>query len=331
MAIIEAWKSVALAVCLTGLLVPTHLLPVAMAADYPNKPVRIVVGGPAGGSADVVARQVGELLAIRLKQPVLIENRPGASGAIAAQLVAKAAPDGYTLLVCNSGTHGGNAIMLPDLGYDPVKDFSPIVRIVVVPFILVVSPTLPAHSVNSLIDMAKAQPRKLKFGFGTRGGFNHIVGEMLQQQAGVQFVPVAYKGLNEVVTDIAGGHIDLGFPTPGESLGLINAGKLRPLAITGHRRLPALPDVPTIGEAGFPQGQLLGWGGLCAPAGTPKPIVSTLNEQTMAALMMPSVKADFERRGYEIVPNSPEDFAGFIKSEIARITVIVNQLGIRPE
>jgi len=261
----------------------------------------------------------------------LIENRPGASGAIAAQLVAKAAPDGYTLLICTSGTHGGNAIMLPDLGYDPVKDFAPIVRFVAVPFILVVSPTLPAQSVKALVDIAKAQPGKLKFGFGTRGGFNHIVGEMFQHQAGVQFVPVAYKGLNEVVTDIAGNHVDLGFPTPGESLGLINAGRLRPLAITGHRRLAVLPAVPTIGEAGYPQGQLLGWGGLCAPAGTPRSVIGTLNEQTMAALMTPSVKADFERRGYEIVPNSPEDFTGFIKSEIARITAIVSELGIRPE
>lgn len=330
----ERWRLFVLAVCLTcalALHLSDRLSPSAVAADYPDRPIKLVVGGPAGGSTDVVARQVAELLAPRLKQPVLIDNRPGASGAIAAQLVAKAAPDGYTLLVCTSGTHGGNTIMLPDLGYDPVKDFVPIVRFVAVPFILVVSPDLPAQSVNALVDIAKAQPGKLKFGFGTRGGFNHIVGEMFQHQAGVQFVPVTYKGLNEVVTDIAGNHVDLGFPTPGESLGLINAGRLRPLAITGHRRLPVLPNVPTIGEAGYPKGQLLAWGGLCAPAGTPRPVIGTLNEHTMTVLMTPSVKTDFERRGYEIVPNSPEDFGEFIRSEISRITAIAGELGIHPQ
>jgi len=330
----EHWIRFVLAACVTSavaLVLCAHLPPIAAAADYPVKPIKLVVGGPAGGSTDVVARQVAELLAPRLKQPVVIENRSGASGAIGAMLVAKSAPDGYTLLVCNSGTHGGNTIMFPDLGYDPVKDFAPIVRIVTVPFILVVGPASPAQSVSSLVDIAKAQPGKLKFGFAGKGGFNHIVGELFQYQAGVQFVPVGYKGLNEVVTDIAGGHIDIGFPTPGESLSLINAGRVRALAVTGPRRLAALPNVPTIAEAGFPQGQLLGWGGLCAPAGTPSSVIRTLNEQTLAALLSASVKADFERRGYEIVPNSAEEFASFIKAEIIRIGGIVNQLGIRPD
>jgi tripartite-type tricarboxylate transporter receptor subunit TctC len=221
--------------------------------------------------------------------------------------------------------------MLPDLEYDPVKDFAPIVRIVTVPFILVVNPTSSTQSVRTLVDLAKTQPGTLKFGFAGKGSFNHIVGELFQSQAGIQFVPVTYKGLNEVVADVAGGHIDLGFPTPGESLGLITAGRVRALAITGPRRLAALPGVPTIGEVGFPQGQLLGWGGLCAPAGTPSPVIKRLNEQTIAALMNTSVKSDFERRGYEIVPNTPDEFGSFIKAEIYRIDGVVNQLGIRPE
>ena len=317
---------VASAVCL-----PAGHSPVAAAADYPVKPVKLVVAATAGGATDVVARQVAELLAPRFKQPVLVENRPGASGAIGAKLVAKAAPDGYTLLVCNSATHGANSSMFPDLGYDPVKDFAPIVRIVTVPFILIVNPSLPVHAVKSLVEIAKTQPGKLKFGFANIGGYNHIAGELFQYQTGTQFVPVAYKGLNEVVTDVAGAHIDLGFPTPGESLGMITAGKVRALAVTGPRRLAALPDVPTIGEAGFPQGQLLGWGGLCAPAGTPEAIIAILNEHTLAALMSASVKSDFERRGYEIVGNSPAEFAGFIKAEITRISGIITQLGIHPE
>jgi tripartite-type tricarboxylate transporter receptor subunit TctC len=328
----ERWKLLIFAVHVINTLVLVgQSLPVAKAAEYPVKPIKLVVGGPAGGSTDVVARQVAELLAARLKQPVLIENRPGAGGAIGARLVAKAAPDGYTLFMCNSGTHGGNTVMYQDLGYDPVKDFAPIVRIASVPFILIVGPSSTAQSVKNLVDIAKAQPGKLKFGFAGKGGFNHIVGELFQHHADVQFVPVGYKGLNEVVTDIAGAHIDLAFPTPGESLGLINAGRVRALAVTGPRRLAALPNVPTIGEAGYPSVQLLGWGGLCAPAATPSSVIRMLNEQTLAALTSAPVKADFERRGYEIVSNSADDFAGFIKSEIARIGETVDQLGVRPD
>ena len=304
---------------------------VAAAADYPIRPIKLVVGSPAGGSTDVVARQVGELLAPRLKQPVVIENRSGASGAIAAKLVAKAPADGYTVLVCNSATHGANIVMFRDLGYDPVKDFAPIVLVATVPFVLVVNPALPVHSVKSLVDIAKTQPGKLKFGFAGAGSFNHIAGELFQHQAGIQFVPVPYKGLNEVITDVAGGHLDVGFPTPGESFGRISSGRVRALAVTGSRRLPALPDVPTIGEAGFPRGQLLGWGGLCAPAGTPDSVIKTLNEHVLTALLVASVKSDFERRGYAIASNSPEDFAAFIKTEITRIGAIVDELGIRPE
>ena len=306
------------------------IVPLA-AADYPVKPIKLVVGSPAGGSTDVVARQVAELLAPRVKQPVMVENRAGASGAIAAKLVAKAAPDGYTLLVCNSATHGANTVMFRDLGYDPVKDFAAVVLIATVPFVLVVNPALPVQSVKNLVDLAKSQPGKLRFGYAGAGSFNHIAGEMFQHQAGIRFVPVAYKGLNEVITDVAGGHLDIGFPTPGESLGLISAGRVRALAITGSRRLPVLPDVPAVGEAGFPQAQLLGWGGLCAPAGTPDSIIRTLNEQILAALLTASVKSDFERRGYIIASNSPEDFAAFIRAEIARIAAVVDQLGIRPE
>lgn len=330
----KGWNPVLLAARLMATLAALPvgcMVGVADAADYPNRPVKLVVAGTAGGATDVVARQVAELLAARLKQPVIIENRPGASGTIGTRLVAKASPDGYTLLLCNSQTHGGNTTMFQDLGYDPVKDFAPIVRIATVPFILVVSPSSPAQSVKDLVDLAKAQPGKLRFGFGGKGGFNHIAGELFQSQAGVQFVPVVYKGLNEVVTDVAGGHIDIGFPTPGESLGLINAGKVRALGITGPQRLAALPSVPTLGEAGFPQGQLLGWGGLCAPAGTPSSVIKVLNEETNSALMIASVKADFERRGYQIMPNSAQDFAAYIKSEISRIRAIVDQLGIRPE
>jgi tripartite-type tricarboxylate transporter receptor subunit TctC len=299
--------------------------------SYPTKPIKLVVGSPAGGSTDVVTRQVAEPLARNLGQPVIIENRPGGSGIIAARLVASAAPDGYTLLVCNSGTHGGNSVMFTDLGYDPIKDFTPVVLWVTVPFIVVVNPSAPVTSIKDFVNLAKANPGKLKFGFAGAGGYNHIAGELFQHLAGIQLVPVAYKGLNEVITDVAGAHIDVGFPTPGESLPMIAAGRLRALAVTGPRRLAALPNVATIAEAGFPEGELLGWGGTCAPAGTPPEVIKKLNEQTLAALFSPQLKSDFERRGYELRRTSPEDFRAFITSEIARIGKLVQQLGIRAQ
>ena len=303
----------------------------AAAEEYPAKPVKLVVGSPAGGATDVVARLLAEPLARRLGQPVVIENRAGASGAIAARLVAAATPDGYTVLVCTSATHGGNAVTMPNLGYDPIKDFAPIVRIATVPFVFAVNPVLPVESVKDLAGFARTHPGKVRFGFAGVGSFNHIAGELFAHEAGIQLLPVPYKGTNQVVTDLIGDHIDIGFPTPGESLPLIMAGRLRAFAITGPRRLPALPQVPTIGEAGFPGSELLGWGGLCAPAGTPGSVIKKLNEQTLAVYLSPAVKGEIERQGYEIASNTPQEFGAFIKQEIGRVTKFVKELGIRAE
>jgi tripartite-type tricarboxylate transporter receptor subunit TctC len=302
---------------------------IAAAETYPVRAIKLVVGSPAGGSTDVAARYLTDPLSRSLGQPVVIENRAGASGAIAARLVAAAAPDGYTVLVCTSATHGGNAVTMPNLGYDPIKDFSPVVRIATVPFVLAVNPALPVQSVKELVALAKSRPGKVRIGFAGAGSFNHIVGEMFAREAGIQLLPVPYKGLNQMVTDLIGDHIDIGFPSPGESMPLIEAGRVHALAITGPRRLAALPQVPTMAEAGFPRSELLGWGGLCAPAGTPPAVIKRLNEETLAAYLSPSIKRKLERQGYEIANNSPGDFDAFIKEQIARIAKIVDELGIR--
>ena len=299
------------------------------AENYPARPIKLIVGSTAGGATDVIARYLAEPLSRKLGQPVVIDNRAGASGAIAARLVAGALPDGYTVLVCTSATHGGNAVAMPNLGYDPIKDFSPIVRIATVPFVLAVSPALPVQSVKELVALAKTRPGKIRIGFAGVGSFNHIVGEMFAHEAGIELLPVPYKGLNQIVTDLIGNHIDIAFPSPGESLPVIQAGRLRAMAITGPKRLAELPQVPTMNEAGFPGSVLLGWGGLCAPAGTPASVIKRLNEETLAVYLSPSVKSKLQGQGYEITNNSPEEFGAFIRDQIARITKIVNELGIR--
>ena len=318
--------------CVVSLLVCTlssSSVRLEAAENYPARPIKLVVGSPAGGATDVIARYLTEPLSRRLGQPIVIDNRAGASGAIAARFVAQAPSDGYTVLVCTSATHGGNVVTMRNLGYDPIKDFSPVLRIATVPFVLAVNPALPVHSVKELIALAKASPGKIRIGFAGVGSFNHLVGEMFTHEAGIQLLAVPYKGLNEIVTDLIGGHIDIAFPSPGESVPLIEGGRLRAIATTGTRRPAALPQVPTMSEAGFPGSVLLGWGGLCAPAGTPVSVIKRLNEETLAVYLSPSIKSKLERQGYEITNNSPEEFGTFIRDQITLVTKIVHDLGIR--
>ena len=301
------------------------------AADYPAKPIMLVVPSPAGGATDVVARIISESLSRKIGQRIVIENRSGASGAIGARMVASAAADGYTVLFCNSATHGGNPIFMHDPGYDALKDFIPVVRIASVPFILVVNSQLPVNSVKDLIALAKSKPGGLRMGFAGIGSFNHIVGELFQHQTSTEFLAVPYKGTNEVITGVVGGHIDLGFPTPGESLPMIADGRLRALMVTNTKRLPALPNVPSAVELGLRDSVLLGWGGLCVPAGTPPAAVKALNEHTLSAILAQPMRSDLERSGYEIEANNPEAFAQFMRSEIQRIGDLVRQRGIHAE
>lgn len=307
-------------------------MPITFAAqDYPAKTIRLIVAFPAGGPTDFSARHLAQSLSPRLGQQIVIDNRPGASGAIGTRMVASASPDGYTLLYCNIATHSANVALLPDLAYDPVKDFTPIVRVATVPFVLLVNPSLPVRTVGDLTALAKAQPHKLRYGSAGLATFTHIVGELFAHQTGVKLIHVPYKGGAPAMTDVMGGHIDLLFSTPPDALPHIKAGRLRALAITSAHRLAALPDVPTMAESGVREGELLGWGGLCAPSGTPQAVIEKLNAEALAAYLSPSVKAELEQQGYEVAPNTPEEFAQFIKADITRTVALVKRFGIRPE
>ena len=302
-----------------------------LAADYPSQPIRLIVSYPAGGATDVLARRVSEPLSQRLGQRIIIDNRPGASGAIGTRMVAAAKPDGYTVLFCNNATHAGNPVLMRDPGYDALKDFVPVVRVASVPFILVANPQLPVNSVADLVAFARANPGKLKMGFAAVGSFNHIAGELFQLQTNTVFTAVPYKGLNEVITDVAGGHIDVGFPTPGESTSMITAGRLKALMITSTKRLPLLPTVPSAVEVGLLDNVLFGWGGLCVPAGTPASVIKVLNEQTLAAVLAQPLRAELEKIGYEVGQNTSEQFAQFVRGEIQHIRNLAKQRGIQIE
>lgn len=304
---------------------------VSLADDYPAKPIKLIVAFPAGGASDLSARQLGQLLSPRLGRQFVIENRPGASGAIGAMVAAAAAPDGYTLLYCNTPTHTVNPALLPDLGYDADKDFTPIVRFVTVPLILAINPTSPLRSIAEVTTVARAKPGSLRYGTAGIATLAHIAGELLAHQTGVKLTHVPYKGTAPAVTDAIGGHVDMVFMTTLEGLPQIRAGRLRALAVTGVRRVTALPQTPTMAESGVIEGELLAWFGLCAPRGVPSAVIKKLNAEAMAAYLSPNVKADLERQGYELVANTPEEFAQFIRADRARIAALVKQFGIRPE
>jgi tripartite-type tricarboxylate transporter receptor subunit TctC len=301
------------------------------AQDYPVKPIRLVVTFPAGGPSDASARNFAQLLSQRLVQQIIIDNRPGASGTIGTRMAARAAPDGYTLLYCSVATHSANVALFPDPAYDPVKDFTPIVRFSTAPFVLLVNPSLPVRTLGDLTALAKAQPGRLRYGSAGVATFTHIIGEVLAHQTGMELIHVPYKGSAPAVTDAIGGHIDMVFTSSPDALPQIKAGRLRALAITGPRRLAALPEVPTMAENGVTESELLGWGGLCAPSGTPQAVIGKLNAEAVAAYLAPNVKANLELQGYELAANTPEEFAQFIKLDIARTVALVKQFRIRPE
>jgi tripartite-type tricarboxylate transporter receptor subunit TctC len=246
-------------------------------------------------------------------------------------MAAAAAPDGYTLLFCNSPTHSVNPAMVQNLGYDVETDFAPIARTAIVPFILAVNPTLPVRSVGDLVKLSKAKPGTLRYGSAGPATITHIGGELLASKAGIKLLHVPYKGLAPAITDVIGGHIDMLFMTPREGLPHVRTGRLRALAVTSERRLAVLPEIPTMDESGLKGAELLAWAGLCAPRGTPAAVVRRLNAEAMAAYLSPSVKNELEREGFELVANTPEEFAQFMRADKAYIAALVKQLDIRAD
>ncbi|WP_198083448.1 tripartite tricarboxylate transporter substrate binding protein [Variovorax sp. E3] len=306
------------------------VVPCVAAQDYPHKPVRLIVPFPPGGSVDLVARLVSKSLQDALKQPFVVDNKPGASGNVGAAYVAKAPPDGYTLLVGSAGVFAANQFLYVNPPFDPLQAFAPIMRIVDQPNILVVGHQSPIHSVSELIALAKARPGKLTFGSASVGSAQHLSTEIFMQQAGVELLHVPYKGGAPALVDLMGGQIDMLFDTSPTALPYAKSGKLRALAITSRQRSPLLPDVPTMKEAGLPDFEVVTWTGIAAPAGTPRAVVDRLNAVIKTALRG-ELRRQLEETSLIPVGDSPEDFREFMRKDADSYARLVKAAKITPQ
>ena len=300
----------------------------AFAAEYPTKPVRIISPFPPGGSVDLVARLVGTDLSKPLGQQVVIDNRSGASGMIGTELAAKSPPDGYTLLV----TPAPFTIvpsLLSRLPYDPGNDFAPITLINTTPLVVVVHPGVPARSVKELIALAKAKPGALNYGSSGSGGSNHLAGELFNAMAGVKMVHIPYKGNAPALTDLLGGHVDLVYNGLTSALPFVKAGKLRALAVTSLARAGALPELPTLDESGLKGFQAVAWNGLTAPARTPRDIINRVNADAVKVLKSPELVERLKSEGSDPVGSSVEQYAAFLRDEIAKWRKVIQLANIK--
>jgi tripartite-type tricarboxylate transporter receptor subunit TctC len=297
------------------------------AQGFPDRPIRLVVPFPAAGAADVLARATGQKLAEAWNQQVVVDNRPGAAAVIGSDLVAKAAPNGYTLLMGATSSHaiGPNINRVP---YDPVKDFAPVTMVAFSPFALVVVPTLPVKSVQELIDHAKSRPARLNMGSFGSGSASHLFGELFKAGAAIDMVHVPYKGSPPALIDLIGGQIQVMFDNLSSVLPHVRSGKLRALAITSAKRSRAAPELPPLADT-LPGYEAIGWFGVFAPAGTPTRIVSSLNSGFVLALSLPDVRQLLADQGLEAVGNSPEQFAQIIRQDLAKWAKVVKDSGAR--
>jgi len=297
---------------------------------YPARPVRILVGANAGGGTDIIARMLAEKFAEALKQPFVVENRPGASNTIAADLTAKAPADGYTLLVA---TNTGQAIAphMLKLAYDPLTQLAPVGLVVVVPNVLVVGDKVPAKDVKELVALAKAKPGELRYASSGVGSTQHIAGEAFNQAAGVQTVHVPYKGSSQAHVDILGGNVEMMFDTTSSAMPQIRAGRFKPLAVTSPQRSPELPNVPTIAEAGYPSAEMTTWYGLFVTGGAPKPVVDRLAAELKRVLALPDVQAKLKGMGGEPGAIGLAEFAEMNRAEYERFGKLIKSAGIKAE
>ncbi|MEN9315388.1 MAG: hypothetical protein RIS35_1781 [Pseudomonadota bacterium] len=311
--------------------VASSLLPAGAFAqeNWPTKPIRLVIPFPAGGATDILGRIVAQELNKALGVSVIADNRAGAGGNIGAEVVAKSAPDGYTLLMCTIGTQSINAALYSKLGFDPLKDHAPVTLVATVPNVLVVNPSVPAKSVKELIALAKSKPGKLNYGSSGNGSSVHLSGELFKSMAGVFMTHIPYRGSAPAVADLLAGQIDLMFDNLPSVIPHIKAGKLRALAVTSPKRSPALPDLPTIAESGLPGYDATSWFGVVAPAGTPPAIVNRLQQAIARSLVTPEVREKLQGMGAEPVGNTPEVFDQFIRSEAVKWAKVVKFSGAK--
>jgi tripartite-type tricarboxylate transporter receptor subunit TctC len=302
----------------------------AQADAYPNKPLRFILPFPPGGGTDILGRIISERLAANLGQPVVIENRGGAGGNVGAETAAKSAPDGYTIVLV-APSLAISPSLYSRLNYDPVKDFAPVSLVATVPNVMITHPSVPAQTLREFIALAKSKPGSMNFGSGGNGTSNHLAGELFNIVAGVKLVHVPYKGVNLAMNDVLSGEVHLvviGIPAAAPH---IKAGKLRALALIAPQRSPALPEVPTVAEAGLPDFEVTTWYGVLAPAGTPRPIVTRLNAELVKIMHAPELKERLASLATDPATSTPEEFAAYIKQEIAKWAEVVRKAGLKAE
>jgi len=302
---------------------------VSAAQQYPARPIRFVVPFPAGGIADLFARVIGQKFNEAWGQPAVVENRPGAGGNIGAEIVAKAPPDGYTLVTGSIGTHAVNVSLFSKLGYNPIRDFAPVSLIMEAEGLLVLHPSVPVKSVKELIALAKARPAQLSYASAGNGTAAHLSGELFKSMAKVDMVHVPYKGNVPAITDLIAGQTSLLFATMPTVLPQVQAGRLKALAVTSSSRSPAAPELPTIAEAALPGYSVTNWIGIFAPAGTPREVVMKLNAETIRVMQAPDIRKRLVNEGAKFTPMSPDEFGAFVKAEMTKWARVVKDAGIR--
>jgi tripartite-type tricarboxylate transporter receptor subunit TctC len=294
---------------------------------YPTKPIKIVIPFVPGGPSDTVGRAIGSKFQELLGQPAVVENRPGANGAIAAELVARSEPDGYTILVGSIGVFSINAALFKELRYHPVRDFAPITLAVTTPNVLVTKLDFPAKTMAEFLDYSRKNPGKISFGSSGTGSSDHLTLELFKQLTNTGGIHVPYKGGAAVVTDLLGGQVDASFQNLGTVATQLKAGRIRALAVTARSRVAQLPDVPTMAEAGYPDLIVTSWQAAAAPAKTPREIVAKLND----ALRSPDVRERLTQIGFDVVASTPDEFGQFMRAEVDRWTKVVERGGIKPD
>jgi tripartite-type tricarboxylate transporter receptor subunit TctC len=305
--------------------------PPAVAQQYPNRPITLVVPFPPGGSATIIARIIADRLGDALGQQVLVDNRGGAGGSIAARQVARSAPDGTTILLAFTGTLAVSPMIFSNVGYDPRKDFAGIGLIGMAPSVLAVNPSVAAHSVAELIKGAKASPGKIQFGSPGIGTINHLAGELLASMADIKITHIPYKGTAPAINDLLGGHIAMMFAPIPAAHGNVSAGMLRALGVTSVKRSHLLPDVPTVAESGLPGFEVVLRSALLAPAGTPRAIIERLNKELNAVLATDAVKMRLAVEGGEPIPGPPEEYAADIDREETKWSKLIKSIGVKAE
>ena len=301
------------------------------AQDYPSRPIRIIVPSTAGGSVDTLARTVGSNLSQRWGQQVVVDNRSGAGGVIGGEITAKAPPDGYTLIMATIAAMATNVSLAKKLPYDPVRDFAPITLVASQQIVLLVNPNVAARTAQELIQLAKSKPGQLTFASAGNGSGGHLSGELLKILAGIDLTHVPYKGISPAIVDVISGQVTMTFASIISGTPHVKTGRLRALAVTGARRSPALPELPTMMEAGVRGYESSTWYGLLAPKATSRAIVTKLNREVVSIINLPEVKANLLAEGAEPVGNTPEQFGEFIKAEIAKWGKVIRTAGLRAE